>query len=381
LRIGLLCHSSVGGSVRVTVDLARGLAAAGHDVHVLSRSVPFGLDDATDVVSCHALVTGRQHDPHLRLTWPVAERRSFVDMVVDVSRRFELDILHFHYAIPFAELTDAARRKMGGAAPAVIGTLHGTDVGRRPENGLAAALERVDAVTTVSMSQAELAMCELGLSEQPRVIANTVDPRRFFARGFGRRRANDPLRVLHVSNFRAVKDPVRLARAFTELRQLRRATLWLVGDGEQMDAVRSALKSGGVIDDVRFFGLRTDMELLYPQADIVALTSRWESFSLVALEAASCGVPVVAPSIGGLPEVVAHGRTGLLYDLADETEPARTLLRLSDDEPGRERMSVAAVRHAQAFRHELGIARYEALYREILERRGAHRWTRDVMVA
>jgi glycosyltransferase involved in cell wall biosynthesis len=173
-----------------------------------------------------------------------------------------------------------------------------------------------------------------------------------------------------VSNFRSVKDPARLARAFVEVRRQRSADLWLVGDGDEMPAVREILAGGEAIADVHLFGLRTDVERLYPKADVVVLTSRAESFSLVALEAAASAVPVVAPRVGGLPEVVLDGVTGLLYEHADPAEPARTLLRLLNDRDLHASMGAAAARHAQEFSHERGVEQYEDLYGELLDRRG-----------
>ena len=370
MRIGLLCHSSVGGSVNVAVDLARGLSRRGHDVHVFSPTAPPGLDSKRDRVRLHTLGAACALDPRLRTEWSDRERAAFVELLCAAGQRHTLDVLHFHYALPFAEIALAAQRRLGGAAPVVVGTLHGTDVDAGRDRQLASVLEGVDALTTVSRSHAALAMRELGLNRRPRVVINSIDLRRFSALQPPSARGRVP-RVLHVSNFRAVKDPARLARTFVEVRGGCACELWLVGDGEEMPHVKAILSAGGVMDDVALLGLRTDVESLYPHADVVLLTSRRESFSLVAIEAAACGVPVIAPRVGGLPEVVVDGRTGLLYDAADPAQPAAALRRLLGDGPLRAAMGAAAARHARRFSHDHGVERYERLYREVLRERAA----------
>ena len=370
MRIGLLCHSSVGGSVNVAVDLARGLSRRGHDVHVFAPTAPPGLDPQRDGLRLHTLGAVCRLDPRLRTEWPDSERAAFVELLAGASRRHSLDVLHFHYALPFAEIALAAQRRLGAAGPVVVGTLHGTDVDGGRDRQLASVLESVDALTTVSRSHAALAVRALGLNRRPRVVINSIDLRRFSVMHAPSVRGRVP-RVLHVSNFRAVKDPARLARTFVEVRGRCACELWLVGDGEEMPRVKAILSAGGVMDDVVLLGLRTDVEALYPHADVVLLTSRRESFSLVAIEAAACGVPVIAPRLGGLPEVVVDGRTGLLYDAADPAQPATALRQLLSDGPLRAAMGAEAARHARRFSHERGVKRYERLYREVLRERAA----------
>ena len=372
LRIGILCHSGVGGSARVATELARDLARRDREVHVLARSAPPTLKRSGERVTLHCVHPEEGAlDPHLDVKWNAADNDAFIAMAARAVADHRLDVLHFHYAIPFARLVRQVRDRLNGNAPALVGTLHGTDVHPHPPADLPGTLESLDALTTVSRSHAELAVRLLGLSGAPRIIANGVDLTRF--RPCTAARRPGPPRILHVSNFRVVKDPARVAEAFVTLRRRRDAELWLVGDGEEMPRVRALLADGGRAADVRAFGLRTDVEGFYPQADVVVVTSRRESFSLVALEAAACGVPVVAPRVGGLPEIVADGRTGLLYDLDDPAEPAATLERLLADPARLEALGAAAVLRARAFSRGAATGRYDRLYREILRQRASRR--------
>jgi glycosyltransferase involved in cell wall biosynthesis len=100
---------------------------------------------------------------------------------------------------------------------------------------------------------------------------------------------------------------------------------------------------------VRHLGLRSDVEMLLPLADVIVAPSRWhEAFCLTVAEAAAAGVPAVAARVGGIPEVVANGETGILFPPGDRKALAGSLGLLLADETLRTRMGTAARRQAQA---------------------------------
>jgi L-malate glycosyltransferase len=291
--------------------------------------------------------------------------RRMVERVLPVAA--ELDVLHFHYAVPFAAVTGEIRRRLGARSPRLVGTVHGTDVtvfGRRPlrRAGLTRRLAAVDALTTVSQSYAGL-IATVFRVPPPLVIPNFVDVERF--RPELRRRSVGAPRLLHVSNFRPVKDPEMVARVFSRVRRQIGTELWLVGDGQAMRSVRRVVRSAGVDGDVRLFGLRPDVAPIVGDADLLLVTSRSESFCLAALEAAACGVPAVASRVGGLPEVVADGESGLLYEPGDERAAAETVLRLLRDDEQRRAMGEAARARAMRFSADEIVPRYEDLYRRL----------------
>ena len=372
LRIGLLCHRGVGGSARIAVDLGHSLAARGHAVHLFARTRPLGMNGFGHGVTFHPLLEGDGHAPpsaRLDADWSAADLETLVRRVTSVAASSGLDVLHFHYAMPFARVAGEVRRRLGNGRPLVVGTLHGTDVsvqGRSAEaSKLAEALSVADRLTTVSRSHVHMATETFGLSREPELIPNFVDLERFRpAKGDRdpRRRA----RIVHVSNFRPVKDPAAAVRVFARVRREVDADLWLVGDGEAMPAVRAAVERAG-LRDVRFFGLHPNVERILPHADVLLLTSRAESFCLAALEAAACGVPAVGPRIGGLPEVVGDGTTGLLYEPGDEAEAARSVLELIGDRSRLQRMRAGAIRQAARFSDRRMVPRYERLYRRLLD--------------
>lgn len=99
---------------------------------------------------------------------------------------------------------------------------------------------------------------------------------------------------------------------------------------------------------VRYLGLRSDVETLLPLADVIVAPSCWhEAFCLTVAEAAAAGVPAVAARVGGIPEVVANGETGLLVAPGDRKALAAALGLLLADDRLRVRMGAAARRQAQ----------------------------------
>lgn len=364
----MLCHRGVGGSVRIAFELAKALAARGHTAYLFARSPPFDHADGDGGVRLRTLTAETGLTSQLDADWSSADIDALADLVASV----ELDILHYHYAVPFAAVAQAVRARLGETAPPVVGTLHGTDVsrfGRDPARvgQIAALLDRADALTTVSQSFARLAVELFGLQRAPTVLPNFVDLPRF---GPGVREPGAPARVAHVSNLRPVKQPEAMARIYAAARRRVDAELWLVGAGEGGEAIDAILAGANVADSVVRFGLRTDLQAILPNTDVLLMTSRSESFCLAALEAAACGVPTVAPRVGGLPELVRDGVSGLLFEDGDEQGGVEALLTLLQNDLLRARMGRAARAVASEFGATVVVPRYEALYRELLGRAG-----------
>jgi L-malate glycosyltransferase len=365
ISIGVICHYGVGGSARVAVDLTRELAHRGHNVHLLARAAPFGALQP-DSVTLHTL-----HDRPMTTTldadWCAEDLDAFTDLVCDLAQREGLDLLHFHYAIPFLAIARAVQTELGAAAPRIVLTLHGTDVsvfGQRPGTRAAVArgLRDLHAITTVSQSHAALAVEVFGLDEPPHVIPNFVNTDAFRP---ARPHTGRP-RIAYVSNFREIKQPEAMARIVDETLRHVDAEVWLVGDGERMPAVESLLLERESRGQVRKFGVRLDLESILPLADVVLVTSQTESFSLVALEAMASGVPVVAPRVGGMPELIEHARSGLLFQPGDEAEAVRRLTQLVSQPVLRRRMGAEARRKATQLSSVAVVPRYEQLYRDLL---------------
>ena len=369
-RVGIMCHPSVGGSARVAINLAAQLGYRGHDVHLFSRSKPFGMAENSPGMTFCALNGGTAGlaPADLDLGWSAEEiRRAARGLAHSIMER-SIQILHFHYAAPFALIAQEARRILGASGPAIIGTLHGTDVTaqRDPaeQRALRQALRGFDAVTAVSANHAEKAAAAFGLRRRPVTIPNFVDLEKFYPLSV---RTPGRPRLAHVSNFREVKDPQRMSRIFLRVRRELDAELWLVGDGAMMPDVQKTLAESSDTDHVRFLGLRRDVGPVIADTDLLLLTSREESFSMATLEAAACAVPTVAPDVGGLPELVGAG--GVLYDRFDDYAAVDAVLGLLRDPTRRQIMAQAALIQAARFSADAVVPLYETLYRLVLAQR------------
>jgi glycosyltransferase involved in cell wall biosynthesis len=164
---------------------------------------------------------------------------------------------------------------------------------------------------------------------------------------------------VHSSNFRPLKRATDVVRIYAKVRETRRdAQLILAGTGPESAAAHAlAAQIGG---NIKFAGDQLDPVPLLQSSDVFLLPSLSESFGLAALEALACGVPVVASSVGGLPEVVRDGETGFLRPAGDIDAMAAATLALLDD---LDRFRTAARADALArFPRDAIIARWESLY-------------------
>jgi L-malate glycosyltransferase len=290
--------------------------------------------------------------------WRLAQLERHAESVV---RRHAVSVLHYHYAWPFAGIVRRLKRRLGAAAPQFVCTFHGTDVTQPPGDARRFALADTDAYTTVSHAYAALATKRLGLPAAPAVIPNFVDapgcPHSIDFAQCGRRP-----RLIHVSNFRPVKDPAAIAAIFAAVQRQVDAELWLVGDGPGLPALRARLRHAGVEHRVRVFGYRRDPFDLLRRCDVLLMTSREESFCLTALEAMACGLAVVGTAVGGFTELVSDGDCALLYPAGDDAAGARRVLEVLGDRALRLRMRRLALARARTFSVADAVQRYEALY-------------------
>jgi glycosyltransferase involved in cell wall biosynthesis len=120
---------------------------------------------------------------------------------------------------------------------------------------------------------------------------------------------------------------------------------------------------------VRYWGLRNDVGTILAQADLLIMTSRAESFCLAALEAMGCGVPILATRVGGLPEVVIHGKSGLLFSLDDYEAAVGLAVSLLSNPAQHRAMRKMAVRRAAHFDQRRIVPRYENLYQRLLSQK------------
>jgi len=364
-RIGITCYSHFGGSGVVATELGLALARRGYQVHFIAHRLPFRLRTFASNVYFHEAAPA-QYPVFDQAPYPL----TLTTKMVEVAENYDLDLIHVHYAMPFAASAYLARELLKPRSLGVVTTLHGTDI---TVVGLEPAFFRVtqftiqssDRVTAVSRFLKERAEESFGITRPIEVIYNFVDPRVFTPRRRGSMRLAPPQTgvLMHASNFRQVKNIPAVMKIFSEVRKQIPSKLVMVGDGPEKGAAEHLARELGVQRDVLFLGNQDCMEELLPLADVFLLPSSSESFGLVALEAMSAEVPVVASNIGGLPEVVEHGVTGFLHDPRSTDGFVSSVLKLLGNDRLRRTMGRRARRVARArFNVDEIVDRYVQVY-------------------
>lgn len=362
MNIGITCYPTFGGSGIIATEIGLELARRGHRIHFICSDVPWRFDRHAGNVFLHE-VEARDY--------PLFEHSPYVlalaSKMVEVATFHGLDLLHVHYAIPHATAAHLAREILGARAPRLITTLHGTDITVVGNDHsflpiTRFSIERSDGVTAPSRYLAQATRENLALPELPvEVIANFVDTSLYTPRSGPRAR-----RIVHNSNFRPVKRVVDVVAVFAEVCRTRACELTLIGDGPERSRVERMVHDLGLAHAVTFLGKRRDFVQELQESRVFLQPSETESFGLAALEAMSCGVPVVASRVGGVPEVVLDGETGVLCEVGDVASMARAVGRLLDDDAEHARQSANARRRAvDCFALRPAVDAYEAYYRKI----------------
>ena len=365
LKIGISCYAHFGGSGVVASELGRELARRGHEVHLIASRLPFRLRSFEPNIYFHEAAPA---------SYPVFEEApsnlALATKMVEVVENYALDVLHVHYAMPFATSAYLAKQIMLPRSLGVVTTLHGTDitvVGAEPSffRITQFSMQSSDRLTAVSRFLKERAEATFGTTRPIEVIYNFVDPQVFAPKRATRIRLGGPgTKVLmHASNFRPVKNIPVVIQVFSEVRKRLQAKLVMVGDGPEKAGAEQLARELGVHRDVLFLGNQDCMEEMLPLADVFLLPSSSESFGLVALEAMSAEVPVVCSNAGGLPEVVEHGFTGFLHEPAHVAGYTASVLKLLANDGLRRTMGRRARRVAiERFSAEEMVERYVQVY-------------------
>jgi len=369
LRIGITCYPSVGGSGILASALGEEMARRGHEVHFISYDPPFRMQLKSPQVFFHPVVINdyglfKYPDYTLPLSVKMAE----------VSRDYQLDILHLHYAVPHATAALLARLMLPAEQqPKVVTTLHGTDttlLGRDPGYRPAVhhALSHSDAVTAVSEFLRRETQRVLSFDGPIDVIHNFFQPqiplrsREEVRRELGLR---EEVLLFHSSNLRPLKRIDLLLEAVARIRPRESWKLVILAGGD-FSPYLSRIRRLGLEDRVIVRENVRQIEDYLQAADIGLFTSETESFCLSILEAMCFGCPSIASKVGGIPEVIQDNITGLLVPFGDTEKMTLAVENLIQSPARRETLGRAAQLRAQTeFSANVIVPRYEALYHRL----------------
>lgn len=304
------------------------------------------------------------------LGWPVVSlhrpsgvRPSLMLSLARVFHGVRADVVHTHdvraliYGAPAASLAFVRR---------AVHTQHGQNLGITPRQLklMRFAAKRTDHFVCVS-EDAKRVAAEQGVPlDRLRVIHNGVDVRRLQVAAKEPRVTAGPGPLAAVARLSPEKDVATLLRAVSIARKsVAELCLEIAGDGPSRLDLEREVQQLDIGDRVRFLGRISDPTKLLRRAQIFVLPSLSEGLSLTLLEAMAIGVPAIATSVGGNPEVIQHGKTGLLVPPSNPTAMAGAICRLWSDESGQRRLAAAAQRRvADHFDVHRMIDEYEHLY-------------------
>jgi len=230
-----------------------------------------------------------------------------------------------------------------------------------------------DVVTAVAEPVAEFLRDQVGIpAGKIRTIPNGVDIARFqSARPIKRSDwgwRDEDVVIGCVARLEPEKGHAVLLDAFRRLHERNpRARLLLIGEGGERERLTATAEALGLNGSVRFLGVRGDIPELFASCDVVTLASSREGLPMVLLEAMAAGKAVVATGVGGVPEVIQDGRTGLLVRPGDAEAMAEALEGLIADREKRQSLAAKALEVVQSrYSFERTLKEYETVYEAVL---------------
>jgi sugar transferase (PEP-CTERM/EpsH1 system associated) len=358
----------VGGLERNVVNQIRVAGRTGQRVSVVCVERPGTLAPAAEALGARVVCLDK----------PPGLRFEVVGRMRAALRALRPDVVHTHQIRP---LFYTGLATIGLRIPLLVHTEHGrmdyANCTRLRWLGRVAA-SRVAAFYCLSRDMRDwVAAHRIVARRKLRVVDNGIDTAVFRAGG-GRAEARAALGIPTdapvvgtVGRLVEVKRQDLLLRAFSQVvGRVPGAHLVLVGDGPRRSDLETLAGELGLSARVRFAGYRPCAAEFLRAMDAFALTSRSEGMPQSVLEASVSGTPVIAAAVGGIPEVISHDQTGLLFPAGDETALAAGLVTLLTDRDRATRLASAARSRVEA-RYSIGrmAAEYDADFRRLLDRR------------
>ena len=371
MKIAIVCYPTFGGSGVVATELGIALAKRGHEIHFVTYKQPVRLDYLTHNIHYHEVIV-----PEYPLFHYQPYELALSSKLVTVVKKFEIDVLHVHYAIPHAYAGYMAQKMLAeeNIHLPMMTTLHGTDITLVGSHNFYKpavnfSINKSDVVTSVSASLKADTLAIFDIEKEVHIIPNFIDMNNLqkdFENCKRHLMANEDEKIIvHVSNLRPVKRIDHVIEIFNKIQKEIKVKLLIIGDGPERENASKLAQELGIRDQIIFLGKSNEIERILCFSDLFLLPSEKESFGLAALEAMAHGLPVVASNAGGLPEVITDGESGYLCDIGDVDAMAERGIHILKDEEKLAKMKLNAEKQAWKFDIKEVVPMYENLYRKM----------------
>lgn len=375
MKIAVVCYPTFGGSGVVATELGIALAEKGHEIHFVTYKQPVRLEYLSDNIFFHEVSV-----PKYPLFHYQPYELALSSKLVDTVKKYQIDLLHVHYAIPHAYAGYMAKQmlKEEGIHLPMVTTLHGTDitlVGSHPfyKPAVTFSMNKSDAVTSVSENLKEDILRLFDVKKEVVVIPNFIDLEQHRGQAVDRkchrsRMAKEGERIItHISNLRPVKRLMDVIKIFDKIQKELPAKLIIIGEGPDKIEAEELCIERGIENRVLFLGNSLEVSEILGFSDLFLLPSEKESFGLAALEAMASGVPVISSNAGGLPEVIEEGVSGFLSPVGAIEEMAENALKILKNAATLKRFKENAALASERFSIEKVVPLYENLYIKCME--------------
>jgi L-malate glycosyltransferase len=370
LKIVIVCYPTFGGSGVVATELGLYLVKKGYEIHFITYKQPVRIQNLTKGLYFHEV-----HVPTYDLFKYQPYELALSSKIVEVVKKFKIEMLHVHYAIPHAYAAYMGKKMLEDEDIQIpmITTLHGTDitlVGSHPfyKKAVQFSINHSEYVTAVSHSLKEDTERLFKITADIKVIPNFIDIDKFKFKKVPCEKEqiapNDQMVITHISNFRPLKRIIDILKTFKIISDQLNVKLLMVGDGPEKERALRYCRTHKMEDTVLFLGRSNQIDEILCFSDLFLLPSEQESFGLVALEAMVHGVPVVCSNVGGLPEVVDDGISGFLCPLGDVNTMAEKAIHILEDPERHKQFKFQAFESSKKFDIQKVISNYELLYQE-----------------
>jgi glycosyltransferase involved in cell wall biosynthesis len=284
-------------------------------------------------------------------------------------------VVHVHSPAVAVVARVLARAVRASRRPAVVTTEHNRWPSYHPFTRIADAITLPLDAATLAVSEDVRSSVWPGLRARVEVVVHGLDVERVREQLSRRDSTRAELGVdagttlvVTVANLRATKNhPGLLAAAKRVLDTGAEVRFVVAGQGPLESEIREQLRVLALGDRYRLLGYRDDATRLIAAADLFVLASHHEGLPVSVMEALALGVPVVAPAVGGIPEMVTDGHDGLLTPAGDDRALAAAILRASEPVE-HARLAAGARRTGERFSSAAAVSRIEAVYGRVAPR-------------